>query len=235
MAEVKMPKDNSNKARLDAAVPKPTETPVVPVTPQGNGMGAMRKKPLVMKFADTFFEGNVKNALRFMLYDIAIPQAKSMFLKGFEILLFNKASGTSYNSGGYPYANGYGYTAPQTSYGSYYIGRDGQRRDSGQKASPAAVAKIQKVNDPRLIILQEEKGATRSDAEMVLEDLRAECAEYGQVSVARLFNHPKVGISSDWGMTNYGWKKGMLDFPRASVVSCPGGWSFDLPDPVPID
>lgn len=221
MAEVKMPengkvllKDNSNSARKEMV----QATKAKPIT-----TGKMAEKGLVEKIADEFFEGTIKDAIYYMIHDLAIPQIKKGLLSGIEIIFFGGASGRSYDS-----SRGGSSNVP---YNSYYVGRDqartsGNNGKSGQRRDTREVENIKKDYDPRRIVVED-----RGTAESVLDDLKRDLDEYGQVSVQRLFE--LVNINSDWTSTSYGWVKGDLD--NARVRSHPDGWRFELPDPYPID
>lgn len=221
MATVNMPekelvKDNSNQARKNNPI---TKIPTKPLT-----KGTMRSKSLAMKFAEVFFEGSMKDAIDYMINDVAIPQVKNAVLKGIEVIFYGAANGSSGNRGG---------SNSPTPYNSYYVGRDGTRRPSGSSISSgrnssnnAELSKLKKTFDPRLIVVED-----RGEAQRVLADLRNDCNEYGQIGVDRLFE--LVDITSDWTSTKYGWMKGDLD--EAKVRPCGNGWWFDLPDPYPID
>lgn len=218
MAEVKIPspvKNNSDQARRE----KENATDQTPVT-----TGKLRKRNLAMKFADVFFEGSLNDAVDYLIHDVAIPQIKDAFLRGIEVMFYGGARGSSRTSG------------DQKSYSSYFIRSDGTRssvqrptprpQQNAKNVSPEEITKIKRVYDPKLIEIED-----RGKAERVLEELKADLNEYGQVSVQRLFS--LVDIESDWASTSYGWVRGDLD--RARVVGCRGGWRFDLPDPYPID
>ena len=225
MATVKMPdsnllKDNSNKAKTEdkKVIPINKKTPAVK-----SGGASMRAKPLAMKFAEVFFEGSLKDAIDYMINDVAIPQIKNALLKGLEVIFYGGANGPSSANRG---------RNDNVPYNSYYIGRDGSRRPAGnsnpgrRNESTAELNKLKKSFDPRLIVVED-----RGEAQRVLLDLKKDCDEFGQVGVDRLFE--LVDITSDWTSTKYGWMKGDLD--DAKVRPCGNGWWFDLPDPYLID
>lgn len=221
MATVQMPekllKDNSHRAREGGPVRTTRETK--PLT-----SGKMRSKPLAMKFAEVFFEGSLKDAISYMINDVAIPQVKNAIIKGIEVIFYGGVNGSS-SRGPSNYTN-------YNSYSSYYVSRDGTRRPNGSntarnvRESQGDMNKIKKSFDPRLIVVED-----RGEAQRVLAELKADCDEFGQVGVDRLFE--LVNITSDWTSTKYGWVRGDLD--DAKVKSCGDGWWFDLPDPIVID
>ena len=222
MATVNMPGkitgDNSNKARE-----KTSDRPKGSGMPLEKGKAKMRSKPLAMKFAEVFFEGSLKDAISYMINDIAIPQFKNAILKGIEVIFYGGVNGSS---------SGRSSSGP-TPYNSYYVGRDGTRRPAGSSSSSGRsqsdkneLSGLKKSFDPKLIVVED-----RGEAQRVLLDLKADCDNFGQVGVDRLFE--LVNITSDWTSTKYGWVKGDLD--DAKVRPCGNGWWFDLPDPIMID
>lgn len=221
MATVNMPdkeltRDNSNQARSSGS----KNIPAKPIA-----KGTMRSKSLAMKFAEVFFEGSFKDAIDYMVNDVAIPQIKNALIKGIEVIFYGGVNGSSSSRN----------SSSVTPYNSYYVGRDGTRRpgnsgnNSGRSnsgSSNAELSKLKKSFDPKLIVVED-----RGEAQRVLADLRRDCDEYGQIGVDRLFE--LVDITSDWTSTKYGWVKGDLD--DAKVRPCGNGWWFDLPDPIVID
>lgn len=215
MAKIDMPQsslmqNNSNAARQE----KKQATKHEAIT-----KGKLRKRSLGMKFADVFFEGDLRSAVDYMIHDVAIPQFKNAVIKGMEVMFYGGAGGTSSRN-----------TSSNIPYNSYWVGRDGTRTTTSSPSRPSMPedVKIRKNYDPRMILIED-----RGKAERILMDLRAECnGEYGQVSVGTLFD--LAGIETgNWALEDYGWRRGDLD--RARVRGCPGGWCFDLPDPVVID
>lgn len=228
MATVKMPegdgllRDNSDKARGRRRIDSGS------VSHRQSGSitkGQMRSKPLAMKFAEVFFEGSLKDAVDYMINDVAIPQIKNAVLKGIEVIFYGGVNGSSGQRGR---------GSDNIPYNSYYVGRDGTRRPassnrssgSNDRGNAAELNKLKKSFDPKLIVVED-----RGEAQRVLSELRSDCEEFGQVGVDRLFE--LCGIMSDWTSTKYGWVKGDLD--DAKVRPCGNGWWFDLPDPIVID
>ena len=220
MATVRMPdgeeltKDNSNQARAE----RNAEEKKNPIT-----KGVMRHKTLAMKFAEVFFEGSLKDAVDYVINDLAIPQLKNAVIKGIEVIFYGGVNGSSSSRGSSGNSN--------VPYSSYWVGRDGAKRPNapsgpGPRKSEAEIQKLKKNFDPKLIVVED-----RGMAQRVLADLRNDCNEYGQVEVRRLFE--LVGIDSDWTSSKYGWVRGDLD--DAKVRPCGTGWWFDVPDPYPID
>lgn len=214
MATANMPDrltgDNSNRAREG----KPSVKPIA--------NGKMRSKSLAMKFAEVFFEGSMKDAVDYMINDVAIPQIKNAVLKGIEVIFYGGVNGTSSSRS----------NPDRVSYNQYYVSRDGSRRPANSNntrrdsGGGAELSKLKKSFDPKLIVVED-----RGEAQRVLADLKQDCNDFGQVGVDRLFE--LVNITSDWTSTKYGWVKGDLD--DAKVRPCGNGWWFDLPDPIVID
>lgn len=218
MANAQMPKvsDNSNAAKEAVAKEKAKKPPVTTKAKLAN-------RNLAMKFADVFFEGSIKDAIDYIINDVAIPQVKNAALRGLEVIFYGTATGSSVGK-----SSG----SSQTPYNSYFIGRNGERRQnspapSGPKRISVEEGKALKRFDPRLIVVED-----RGEAQKVLLDIQKQCNDYDRVSVMDLFY--AVGITSvPYTADTYGWVKG--DLNNASVKPAPGGWRFDLPDPYPID
>lgn len=216
MAEKRMPErlvsDNSNKARAES----------VPVENEKRALvkGVMGKPTLSSRLINIFFEGTVKDAIDYMINDIAIPQVKNALIKGLEVMFYGGANSSSSRTD----------SRGNVPYNSYYVGRDGVRRDnrpvSKGRGTPEDIEKLKRKFDPKLIVIED-----RGEAEMVLQQLKRDLELYEEVSVQSLFD--MVGIAADWTSTGYGWKKGSLD--NARVRPHPDGWRFDLPEPVPIN
>lgn len=211
-------KDNSDRARGNGDdLNRGSGTRSGPVAE-----GKMREKTLAMKFAEVFFEGTLKDAINYMINDVAIPQIKNAVLKGLEVIFYGGATSSNRNGRG----------SGEIPYNSYWVGRDGSRRSSSSNnqrndgGTASELSKLKKSFDPKLIVVED-----RGEAQRVLSELRGDCEEFGQVGVDRLFE--LCGIMSDWTSTKYGWVKGDLD--NARVRPCGNGWWFDLPDPIVID
>lgn len=220
MATANMPnndllKDHSYKARTEKTESQIKKGPVT--------KGTMRNRSLAMKFADVFFEGTFKDAVDYMVNDVAIPQIKNAIISGIEVLFNGGIGGSSSRAR----ANN-----SVTPYNSYYVGRDGSTRpNSNQRTGTrndrsGEISNLRKKFDPKLIVVED-----RGQAQVALATLREECNSFGQVGVDRLFD--LCDIASDWASTTYGWVRGDLD--DAKVRPCGTGWWFDVPEPYPID
>lgn len=216
MAEVRIPlSDNSNKGR-EGKGEEQTRERKDPIA-----KGKLRKRSVAMKFADIFFEGSLRDAIDYIVNDLAIPQVKNAVLRGLEVIFYGGARSGSSD----------GRSSGNTPYNSYYVRSDGSRRSVTpasqvrKQATGSDATKLKKY-DPKLIVLED-----RGQAQEVLLSIKKQCDEYGQVSVLELFD--LVGVTTDWTSSSYGWVKGDLD--NARVRPCPGGWCFDLPEPYQID
>lgn len=224
MAEIRMPegnstiKDNSNRAKQEMqAATKPA--PIV--------HGTLRKRNIADRFAEVFFEGTLKDAVDYLVNDLAIPTIKNGLISAIEVMFFGGSSRSS---------SSIGRRGENTPYYTFSVSRDGtrtnynrpyQQRPQKNGGNNQVTESTKRKFDPRRIRVDD-----RGMAERVLEDLKQELRHYDQVSVERLFD--LVGIDSDWTSTSYGWAAGDLD--NARVRPCPGGgWCFDLPEPYPID
>lgn len=181
-----------------------------------------QKRSFGKKMAETFLEDNTRSVGDYVFHDVLIPAAKSMICDiigwgGFaEMLLFGSVKGGSRTTrqGGKSF----------TSYGSFFSGAQGVRGPREQ----AARREISRVGRARHdfdeIILE-----SRGEAENVLSHLVDMTIDYGQATVADLYD--LVDINSDFTDNKYGW----TDLRNASVSRVHGGYLINLPRALPLD
>ena len=182
-----------------------------------------QKRGFGKKMAETFLEDNTRSVGDYVFHDVLIPAAKSMICDivgwgGFaEMLLFGSVRGSQTRSR----QSGRG---SFTSYDKAYYGgsaRDSRDpRDRGREISRVGRAR----HDFDEIILE-----TRGEAEDVLSHLVDLTIDYGQATVADLYD--LVDITSEFTDNKYGW----TDLRNASVSRVRGGYLINLPRAVPLD
>lgn len=209
MAKVEMPDsfDNSDKKRLEELEGDTGSTDT-----KKQQIGSMRKKNLAMKFADLFFEGDLKSAVSYMIYDVAIPQARNALLEGFKVLIF----------GGVRKEDDRSDLWSQTSYTSFWKNQAKAMNNAKQNTQNVAMKRF----NPRSWTSPD-----RATAEQVLLRVKFIMKDQGHVCVSQFFS--EVGIISDWTTEDYGWTGSDLDNVR--VCQCREGWFIDFPKPYPIN
>ena len=144
----------------------------------------------------------------YIVYDVLLPAFKNtlaeMVSGGIEMLLFGERRGsrTDRNRG--------------KSYVSYNTASKQQRPEPSQRN--------RSLHNFEEIVLE-----SRGEAEEVLSRLVDLVDEYGQVSVADLYD--LVGTTSNFTDNKYGW----LNLGRATVSRVRGGYLIDLPKTVVLD
>lgn len=182
-----------------------------------SGDTVRRKKSLRKQFSDTFIAGDMKTAIRYVVFDVLLPAAKDMIVdagsSGIEKLIF----GDSRRRGS---------TLPQagpTGYVSYnrFSSTMGSRIPAAQRVlSRQARAR----HDFDEIVLQ-----SRTEAEEVIDRLFDLVSRYDSATVADLYE--LVGLSSTHIDNKWGW----TDVRGAGVSRVREGYLLDLPEPHPLD
>lgn len=155
------------------------------------------KKSLGRKFSDVFLNEDAKDVKKYVVFDVIIPGIKSTILNIVSMMFFGQTVSRGFGgmgdqnrrrSGSY-YDYDYDYNRSYTDYRGSYSG--GSRRDSSKYYR--ADEKI----DYRSIILN-----ARSDAEILVDKMRARIKCNGTVTVAEFFdmlNIPGKFTDNDWG------------------------------------
>jgi hypothetical protein len=191
-----------------------------------SGRVRQQKKSLGKRFLDTFIEDDTSSVGNYIYYDVIIPAAKSMVCDligwgGFaEMLLFGERRGSrTRREGGRSF----------TSYASYYKGDDRDRgrdrdrdRDRGGRREMSRTARAR--HDFDEILLE-----TRGEAEQVLSHLVDLTIDYGQATVADLYD--LVGIEDAYPDRKWGWK----NLRGASISRSRGAYVINLPRTEELD
>jgi hypothetical protein len=181
------------------------------------GVVVQRKKSLGKKFVETFIGEDINNVGAYILYDVLIPAAKDTIADivkgGIEMLLFpsEKRNNRTRREGGKSYV----------SYNNFSSSRDRDRREERRTISQQGRAR----HNFDEIILE-----SRGDAEEVLNCLVDLTIDYGQATVADLYD--AVGMTGNFTDNKYGW----TDLSSASASRTRnGGYVLNLPKPVLLD
>jgi len=204
---------NTMKARLE---PDPGEAKQEKkVDPVVTGEVQRRKKPLSKRFHETFFGGDAKGSLNFVVFSVLVPAAKEMLVeagaKGIERLVYGETTRRSAMRGPNP-SNPAGYF-------NY------NRMNPSDRPPPAQISRRARArHDFDEIVLQ-----SRGEAEEVIDRMFDLLSRYDSASVADLYE--LTGLASSHTDHKWGW----TDL-RGSGVSRTrnGGYLLDLPEPVPL-
>lgn len=176
-----------------------------------------KKKSLRKQFSETFIAGDVRTAIRYVMFDVLLPAAKDTIVdaasSGFEKWIFGDSRRHR------------GVVTPQagpTGYVSYNrVSMGGSRMASAQRVmSRRARAR----HDFDEIILD-----SREEAEEVIDRLFDLVSRYDTATVADLYE--LVGLASTHTDHKWGW----TDVRGAGVSRVRDGYLLDLPEPYPLD
>jgi hypothetical protein len=177
----------------------------------------MRKRSFRRQLTETFLGGDLKSATRYAVMDIFLPETRDMvysvIMGGFERLFFGEGRRR-------------GSTHPQTGplgymqYNKPYTSGSGILASSTRALTRAGRAK----HDFDQIVL-----SSRTDAQTVIDQLYEVVSQYGEATVADLYqlvDLPSSHPDTKWGWTNL----------RGAGVSRDGNdFLLDLPRPEPLD
>lgn len=193
---------NSHRAKRE-------DTPEKSVKKVVKGGVKKRKKPLGNRLAELFLGEDIDNVGQYVIHDVLIPAAKNaitdMVTGGIEMALYGETRGrhTKRDKG-----------RSNVSYNNYY--NRGESRQSTRRN------KVQHEFDD--IVLE-----SRPEAEEVLSHLVDLTVEYGQATVADLYD--LVGITSTFADNKWGWES----LGASSVHRVRDGYALKLPRTIALD
>lgn len=194
--------NNSDKAKSQVPAVKQEHKPKLETVVKGSVK--RKKESTADKFKKAFFGEDVVNVKDYVIFDVMIPALKATFSdmvsNGIEVLLFGESKGRRKKDG--------------KSYSGYYRRSDDRDRDRDRRNG---VPRSSAYDD---IVLD-----SRGEAEEVLSQLTDLAYDYGQASVADLYD--LVGISANFTDEKYGWFKG--DLRSARVCRVRDGFLLELP------
>jgi hypothetical protein len=207
---------NSHKAK--AAPEENTET-AKKIEQVTTGTVVTRKKPLGKRFVETFFGGDTRGVMNYVLVDVLLPAAKDMIAdavsQGIERMIFGEARSTSRRTGIRP--------GGHSGYVSY--NRFAPNPQQRQREEPRNISRRSRAShDFDEIIL-----ATRVEAVTVIDRLYDIIARYEQATVSDLYE--LVGVSGNFTDEKYGW----TDLRGSEAVRVRDGYLLSLPKPEQLD
>lgn len=171
------------------------------------GTAKVKKKSGVHKLADIFISEDIKNVKSYAVMDVLVPAVKKaisdIVKDGIDMIFYG---GKTKRSGG-------GSVAGRISYADYY------NRDSGRPVENATRSGY----CPNDVVVE-----TRGEAEEVIDRMNELIGEYGEVSVADLYD--LVGVTGNYTDNNYGW----TNITNAEPVRVNGGYLISLPKVGPL-
>ena len=186
------------------------------ISPVVSGSAVRRRKSLRKQFSETFVAGDLRTAVRYVLFDVLLPAAKDTIVEagsqGIEKLIF----GDSRRRGS---------TRPQSGplgYVSYNRYSGGPSHQTGPQRAISRQARARHNFDE--IVLDQ-----RTEAEEVIDRLFELVSRYESATVADLYE--LVGLASVHTDHKWGW----TDLMGAGVTRVRGGYLLDLPEPEPLD
>lgn len=211
---------NSHKAKDGVPAKKAAKPPAKKIEKVITGEVVLRKKPLGKRFAETFFGGDAKGVLKYVLLDVLVPGMKDNFSdavsQGVDKMLFGEVRGRSRGSV-------VGQAVARTAYNQFSNSRStGSRMREDPRT--AISRRAQENHDFREIVL-----ATKVEAEEVIDGLFTLISEYEVATVADLYE--LLGVSGNFVDEKWGWE----DIRGAGAVRVKGGYLLDLPRPVPLN
>lgn len=183
------------------------------------GKVVKRKKGLGRKLEETIIGDSADNVKDYIIWDVLVPALKETISDavsgGIQMLLFGEKHPST--RGNVSRDRGTSYV----SYSSYYNRDKPVRPREGRSTGDSRVRRSIETEE---IILE-----TRGEAESVLDSLMDIIDNYGEASVADLFE--LVGIPSEYTDNRYGWE----NLSMARVDRIRGGYLLNLPKAHALD
>lgn len=187
------------------------EKKLTPVVTEGV---VKRKASLGKRIKSTFFGGDARNALGFVISGVLIPAAQEAIVDATREAIERIVLGESRKKVGGPPSGASGYV----SYDRYNM------RGSPQRVAPRTISpRARSQHDFGEIIIQ-----SRQEAEDVIERLFDVCSQYGAATVADLYD--LVALPSTHADQKWGW----MDLRGAGTARVRDGYLLDLPQPEPL-
>lgn len=204
---------NSIKKRMEHPnEPVPPPPPPKDIKKVITGKVVRKKKPMIDRFAETFFGDDAGSVLNYVIYDVLIPAAKTTFLdmlnRGGERLLYGEDAPVDRSK----LRRNKGVT--RVSYENYWDKDEKRNHRSSRPRRNIGFADI---------ILE-----SHSEAEDVLVSLVDMVDKYGEASVADLY--ALIDEPASYTDNKFGWD----NLSEALIKPVRGGYALHLPDPIDI-
>lgn len=176
----------------------------------------IRKKPLSKRLSNALFSESIDNVGRYILVDVILPSIKETIgevIKGSIDMLLNGDASSRHSSSRYS-------SSPRRS-SSAYVPYDRYSRSAGRDRETRRSR--EQLTDFRDIIFEE-----RGDADEVLFNLYEMVDEYGEASVANLYE--LSGHTPRYTDNGWGW----YEIEGSRIVKVRDGFILDLPSPEPL-
>lgn len=186
MAEIKLEdlKPNSHVYKEKAKADEKPEK-LTPAVKSGGVVST--KKSFAKQLSETFLEEDIKDVKDYIIFDAIIPGIKNLCLDALEMFFFGGGGGRS---------RGRSRDKEKTNYTSYYKSEYKRSRRRGRDEDEYDEPKT----DYRNIILK-----YAEDAKEVVDQMRGRIKEYGQATIADLFD--LVDITGKYTDNNWGWTR----------------------------
>ena len=174
-----------------------------------------RRRSLSRRFSDIFFDQDAGDIKSYLFIEVFVPAIKNLILD-----IVNQGLGMKFYGSGRAYSNrSNGGNNQKTPYGSFF------RPQSSQNNSPSkSRVEYSRVSHDFDDIILESKG----EADQVIDILNEAISQYGQATVADLYD--AVGKTTSFTDNSFGW----FDLKRARSVRVRDGYLLDLPRPVSL-
>ena len=193
---------NPNRVKDEPQRETPNDTVETESKKIVTGKVNVKKKNGLTKFADVFIAQDLEKVKSYILMDVIVPTAKEAILDAIAMVL-----GVERRGGGSKKPS-----PARTSYGRFYE----REREQGVPYNRARSSNYD---------IDDYEVDDRGEAEYVLEELRADVADYGQVSVAAYYE--LIGVTGTHADRNYGW----YDLRTARIIPSSGKFVIRLPRP----
>ena len=187
------------------------------VTKITKGTVVKRKKSLGARFMETFVGESVDNVMSYVIHDVLVPAAKSMFEesinRGLEMMLHGQTRGNNtVRDKGKSYVSYNSYSNQRTS------------NNSNRQTSREIPARSRHLHSFDDIVLK-----SRGEAEEVLSHLVDLTIDYDRASVSDLYD--LVGVTGEFTDNKYGW----TNLESASVSRTRDGYLLNMPKVIILD
>lgn len=169
------------------------------------------KDGLGKKFVKAFFSEDIQDVKRYFIYDLLIPGCKNAILATLNQLFWKNGGG-----GYFPWG------APQTDYTKAY--KQKATTVSYTPSVPQQQNYTRDQNGVKQVIFR-----TRQDAENVLRALINQVAIYDEVTVLQYYD--LCELDSEFTDNKWGWR----DVSTTRLYPIRGGYSLQLPPPIPLE